>query len=134
MPATDAIDPNRRTSACKPTPTRITGWPTQENLKHERQYRLDTTAVGMRGRRPEDALVLLADFHLFLQDGNPVLIRAIKDALVAGKARGRVLFVLGCRQVLPPELEREFVLLDFGLPGKDPLGQVPDGNLAAPGG
>jgi ATP-dependent 26S proteasome regulatory subunit len=76
---------------------------------------------------PEDALVLLADFHLFLQDGNPVLIRAIKDALVAGKAKGRVLIVLGCRQVLPPELEREFVLLDFGLPGKEQLGLVLDG-------
>jgi SpoVK/Ycf46/Vps4 family AAA+-type ATPase len=76
---------------------------------------------------PEDALILLADFHLFLQDGNPVLIRAIKDALVAGKAKGRVLIVLGCRQMLPPELEREFVLLDFSLPGKEILGQVLDG-------
>jgi ATP-dependent 26S proteasome regulatory subunit len=76
---------------------------------------------------PEDALVLLADFHLFLQDNNPVLIRAIKDALVAGKAKGRVLVVLGCRQVLPPELEREFVVLDFGLPGKEQLGVVLDG-------
>ncbi len=76
---------------------------------------------------PEDAMVLLADFHLFLQDGNPVLIRAIKDALVASKAKGRVLIVLGCRQVLPPELEREFVLLNFSLPGKEILGQVLDG-------
>lgn len=76
---------------------------------------------------PEDAMVLLADFHLFLQDGNPVLIRGIKDALVAGKAKGRVLIILGCRQVLPPELEREFVLLDFSLPGKEILGQVLDG-------
>ena len=76
---------------------------------------------------PENALVLLADFHLFLQDGNPVLIRAIKDALVAGKARGRCLIVLGCRQVLPPELERKFVLLDFNLPGKEQLGLVLDG-------
>lgn len=88
---------------------------------------------------PEDALVLLADFHLFLQDSNPVLIRAIKDALVAGKAKGRCLIVLGCRQVLPPELEREFVLLDFGLPGKDQLGLVLDGicksaKLKAPAG
>ncbi len=76
---------------------------------------------------PEDALVLLADFHLFLQDSNPVLIRAIKDALVTSKAKGRVLIVLGCRQVLPPELEREFVLLDYSLPGKEQLGVVLDG-------
>lgn len=76
---------------------------------------------------PEDALVLMADFHLFLQDGNPVLIRAIKDTLVAGKAKGRCLILVGCRQVLPPELEREFVVLDFALPDKTALGQVLDG-------
>jgi hypothetical protein len=75
---------------------------------------------------PDDALVLLSDFHAFLQDPNPVLVRALKDALVAGKAKGRVLVILGCRQVLPPELEREFVLLDFGLPGKEQLGVVLD--------
>src|ERR1035437_5896054 len=50
---------------------------------------------------PEDALVLLSDFHMFLADGNPVLVRAIKDSLMAGKAKGRVLVILGCRQVLP---------------------------------
>ena len=76
---------------------------------------------------PDDVMVLLTDFHLFLQDGNPVLIRAIKDALVTGKATGRVILILGCRQVLPPELEREFVVLDFSLPGKDQLGVVLDG-------
>ncbi|NLG35399.1 MAG: AAA family ATPase, partial [Lentisphaerae bacterium] len=53
--------------------------------------------------------------------------RALKDALAAGKTRGRCIVILGCRQVLPPELEREFVLLDFTLPGKETLGQVLDG-------
>lgn len=76
---------------------------------------------------PEDALVLLADFHMFLQDENPVLVRAVKDTLVASKAKGRCLIVLGCRQVLPPELEREFVVLDFALPDKVALGTVLDG-------
>ena len=71
--------------------------------------------------------MLLSDFHLFLQDGNPILIRAIKDALAACKATGRCMIVLGCRQVLPPELEREFVVVEFGLPGKEQLGEVLDG-------
>ena len=76
---------------------------------------------------PDDAMVILTDYHLFLQDGNPVLIRAIKDTLVAGKTNGKVIIMVGCRQVLPPELERGFVLLDFSLPGKDHLGVVLDG-------
>jgi len=78
------------------------------------------------GTLPDDTLVLLRDFHLFLQDGNPVLIRTIKDELVHAKSKGIVLVVLGCRQVLPPELEREFILLDFMLPNKEQLGTVLD--------
>jgi len=84
-------------------------------------------AITAIGELPDDTLVLLRDFHMFLQDGNPVLIRAIKDALAVGKTKGRTMVILGCRQVLPPELEREFVLLDFSLPGKDQLGIVLDG-------
>jgi len=76
---------------------------------------------------PENSVVLLRDLHMFLQDANPVLIRAIKDELVRCKTKGKCLIVLGCRQVLPPELEREFVLLDFNLPDKAALGTVLDG-------
>ena len=75
----------------------------------------------------ENALVLLSDFHLHLQDGNPVLIRAIKDALIDCKASGKCLILLGCRQILPPELEHEFVVLDIQLPSKEALGLVLDG-------
>jgi SpoVK/Ycf46/Vps4 family AAA+-type ATPase len=53
--------------------------------------------------------------------------RAMKDALAVGKTKGKVLVILGCRQVLPPELEREFVVLDFSLPDKAALGAVLDG-------
>ena len=72
----------------------------------------------------ETCIVLLRDFHLFLEDSNPVLLRALKDELARAKAHGRVLVVVACRQVLPPELEREFVVLDFALPGKPELEQV----------
>jgi SpoVK/Ycf46/Vps4 family AAA+-type ATPase len=76
---------------------------------------------------PENTLVLLRDFHLFLEDKNPVLIRALKDELARSKTKGRTLIVLGCRQVLAPELEREFTVLDFALPDKQQLGIVLDG-------
>jgi SpoVK/Ycf46/Vps4 family AAA+-type ATPase len=84
-------------------------------------------AVSAVGELPENSIVLLRDFHLFLQDGNPVLIRALKDELTRAKTKGKVLVILGCRQVLPPELEREFVVLDFSLPDKAALGTVLDG-------
>ena len=72
----------------------------------------------------ETCIVLLRDFHLFLEDSNPVLLRALKDELSRAKAHGRVLVVVACRHILPPELEREFVVLDFALPGKPELEQV----------
>jgi SpoVK/Ycf46/Vps4 family AAA+-type ATPase len=76
---------------------------------------------------PENTVVLLRDFHLFLEEGNPVLIRALKDTLVQAKARGICIVILGCRNTLPPELQREFVVIDFALPSKDDLGTVLDG-------
>ena len=83
-------------------------------------------AIQAIGELPDNTLVLLRDLHMFLQDNNPVLVRALKDALTVGKTKGKVLIVLGCRQVLPPELEREFVLMDFSLPDRDTLGTVLD--------
>ncbi len=81
-----------------------------------------TAVLGLQ----DDTLVLLRDFHLFLADNNPLLIRALKDALVHAKAKGKCLVMIGCRRLLPPELEREFVTLDLKLPGKQELGTVLD--------
>ena len=79
------------------------------------------------GELPDNSLVLLRDLHPFLVDANPMLVRTIKDELLASKAKGRCLVILGCRQVLPAELEREIVVLDYSLPDKDQLGVVLDG-------
>jgi hypothetical protein len=84
-------------------------------------------AIESIGELPEKSIVLLRDFHAFLEDGNPVLVRCIKDALRHGRAHNKVAVIVGCRQNLPPELEREFVVLDFALPDQTTLGLVLDG-------
>ena len=76
---------------------------------------------------PEKSIVMLRDFHAFLDDGNPVLVRSLKDALRHGRAHNKVAVIVGCRQNLPPELQREFVVIDFALPDGDTLGRVLDG-------
>jgi AAA+ superfamily predicted ATPase len=76
---------------------------------------------------PENTLVLLKDFHQFVEDGNPVAVRKVKESLRAGKTKGKTLVVVGCRLALPPELEREFVVVQFNLPDKAQLGTVLDG-------
>lgn len=78
---------------------------------------------------PENSVILLKDFHQFLETPNPMLIRMLKDAMRIGKTKGKVIVIGACRLVLPPELERDFVVCEFSLPGKDELGVVLD-NIA----
>jgi len=78
---------------------------------------------------PKDTVILLKDFHQFLEEGNPVLVRKVKESLRVGKTKGRALVIVGCRLALPPELEREFVMVQFVLPDKTQLGVVLD-NIA----
>ncbi len=81
------------------------------------------------GDLPEHSLVLLRDFHQFLDDPNPIITRLMKDVMRVAKTRAKTLVVLGCRLVLPPELAREFVVVEFALPSRDELGVVLD-NIA----
>ena len=81
----------------------------------------------------EKTLILLRDFHLFLQDPNPILIRQLKDVLQEAKTKSKTLIILGCRMILPPELERELTVIEFSLPGKDELGAVLAGIMESAG-
>ena len=78
---------------------------------------------------PTESILLLRDFHVFLDDPNPVLLRQFKDLLHVGKTKSKSLIILGCRLCLPPELERELTVVDFALPGKAQLTVVLDGIL-----
>jgi ATP-dependent 26S proteasome regulatory subunit len=74
-------------------------------------------------------VLLMQDFHLFVADSNPNLIRRIKESLFDGKRHSRCLIVLGCQFKLAPELEKEFTVVEFKLPDKEQLGVVL-GNIA----
>lgn len=76
---------------------------------------------------PEKSIVLLRDFHLFLSDPNPILIRQLKDVLQQAKTKNKTLIIMGCRICLPPELERELTVVEFALPDKAQLGHVLNG-------
>src|SRR3954470_18759075 len=85
--------------------------------------------LGVLAELPEDSIVLLRDYHLFFDDPNPLLLRQLKDQLRAGKTKGHTVAALGCRLKLPPELEREFIVVDFTLPGAEAFGEVLGGIL-----
>jgi AAA+ superfamily predicted ATPase len=81
----------------------------------------------------EKTLIVLRDFHLFLQDPNPILIRKLKDVLQEAKTKSKTLIILGCRLILPPELEREITIIEFSLPGKEELRAVLAGIMESAG-
>ena len=69
------------------------------------------------GQIPDDAITLLSDCHLFLRESNPALYRRFKDALTVAKARGIVIVLMMPELKLPLDLEKEFAVIDFDLPG-----------------
>lgn len=73
---------------------------------------------------PEKSVVLLKDYHLFLQDPHALLLRKLKDMLLLAKTQQKHLVIPACRLCLPPELEREFTVVEFPLPGSDALRPV----------
>ena len=72
---------------------------------------------------PERSVILLRDFHMFIEP-NPMLLRALKDTLLLCKASNRVLVIVGCQMKMQPEIEKEFVIIEFKLPDIDQLGTV----------
>ena len=69
----------------------------------------------------EKSILMLRDFHMMLADPNPVLYRKFKDSLLAAKTANRVVIIVGCKLVLPSELEKLVTVLDFELPDRAQL-------------
>ncbi len=82
---------------------------------------------------PDNTLIAIRDLHLFFDAPDPVLVRGLKDTLRHAKAHGKVLVLIGCRHVVPPELAREIVLHEFALPNRTDLLQIADAICEASG-
>ncbi len=104
---------------------------TKTNQVHNANDPLEVLQV--MSEQPERTIILLKDYHLFLQDPNPILVRKLKDVLLEAKTKQKTLIVVGCRLVLPPELEREITVVEFALPGKVALRGVLGGIMESAG-
>lgn len=67
---------------------------------------------------------ILRDFHLFLEDAAPMIVRLFRDAIEMAKTQGNMLILIGCRIVLPPEVEKLVTVVDFKLPTAEELAEV----------
>jgi SpoVK/Ycf46/Vps4 family AAA+-type ATPase len=70
------------------------------------------------------SILFLRDFHIMMDEKNPVLYRMLRDRLAEFKASNRAIVIVGCRLVLPPELEKEITVIDFALPDREQLLEV----------
>ncbi|MFZ5451498.1 MAG: hypothetical protein ACOZF2_06465 [Thermodesulfobacteriota bacterium] len=77
----------------------------------------DLPQIAARGK--EKAVWFLRNFHFSIKE--PVVIQAIQNNLPAYKAKGITLVMVSPDAKLPPELEREVVVLDFPLPTREEL-------------
>lgn len=76
-------------------------------------------------------VVMLRDLQLHLDQGDPLLVRRMKDLLRLAKSAGHTLVPVGCRYKLPRELEHEVAVIDFELPDTTRLSAVLDGILVS---
>ena len=68
-----------------------------------------------------DIVVLLRDMHMLWEEPNPGLIRMLKEAMPHMKSTGVTLIISACRQMIPSEIEKEFVVVDIELPNQEEI-------------
>lgn len=72
------------------------------------------------------SILVMLDFHLYLKNANPMIIRLLKDAVEFGKRTNRHIVIIGCEVNRPPELEKELVTVDLPLPCSSEIAVIVD--------
>jgi hypothetical protein len=79
-------------------------------------------AVGTLAAQGGTALLVLRNFHRFL--GSAEVVQAMDSAIAAGKQSRTILVVLSPMVQIPTELERQFVVIEHDLPGREQLARI----------
>ena len=121
------------------------GWSVAKGFKRVGDSRLGAVPDGAKEplaalaaveKLAEPSLVVLEDFHPYLQD--PAVVRALRELAHALKSTFTTVVLLSPTLVIPPEIEKEVSVLDVPLPGyrdllqllKEIVGVVRQGNRA----
>ncbi len=75
----------------------------------------------------EPCLWVLRDFHPFLKD--PQIVRRLREVAIGLQASNKTVIILSPVLKIPPELEKEVSVVDFGLPTAEQLQAMIDGVL-----
>jgi len=85
----------------------------------------------MASKGLEKAVWFLRNYHFWLNE--PAVIQAIQNNLPTYKTKGITLVIVSPDAKLPPELEREVVVLDFPLPSREELKTILGGLVESTG-
>ena len=126
-------------TACKTAGRNLLAWSSTEGLVDLAESRttpcpdpLDVLQIlnGMFSTQEPRFVVLVRDLQLHLDQTDPMLIRRLKDTLRVAKTNGHTIILLGCRLMLPKELEHEITGIDLDLPNAPALAAVLDAIVA----
>jgi ATPase family associated with various cellular activities (AAA) len=88
-------------------------------------------ALGGLAQADGSALLVLVNFHRFLNSAE--VVQAVAHQLAAGKQRRTFVVVLAPVVQIPVELERQFVVIDHNLPGREQLLEIARALATQPG-
>ena len=75
------------------------------------------------------SVVVLFDFHIYLKNPNPMILRLLKDAIKFGRETNRHLIIVGCEVNKPPELDKELISMDLPLPNRKDVNAILNSTL-----
>jgi len=96
-----------------------------ELLKYLQTYRdpvrtiKDSDDDNKSKKEPETSIFVLKDFHLHFD--KVLTIRLLRNAWNRLKANGHMIIFVGCKFIVPAELQKEIQLVDYDLPGNDSI-------------
>jgi hypothetical protein len=88
-------------------------------------------ALGSLATEDVTALLVIRNFHRFV--GSAEVVQALDTAIAAGKQARTFVVVLAPVVQIPVELERQFVLVEHELPGRDQLLRIARSIASEPG-
>ena len=86
-------------------------------------------ALEFASRLGEPAIVVLKDFHGFMQDQG--VVRRLRDLVAGFKSTYKTLLILSPQLTIPCELEKDLTVLDYDLPGPGELKALLEQIIAA---
>ncbi|MDJ0591310.1 MAG: AAA family ATPase [Pleurocapsa sp. MO_226.B13] len=85
-------------------------------------------AIEWTTRQKDGGIYIFKDLHPFIE--GPVITRWLRDAIASFKGSEKAIILMSPVQILPIELEKEVVVLDYPLPNLAELNQVLSARLA----